>query len=399
MLRWFLGLAAFSGAAHRSAAIEPPALEEALETIRAGRAVPALGGVLLTSDGVVELGVAGVREYKRPEPVTKNDLWHLGSCGKAITATLIARLVDDGLMSWDCTIGGMFPDRAAQMHPDFREVTIPQLLTHRGGAPGSLDADGLWARLVQQQGTPTEQRLQLVDGVTRRKPAYPPGSAFEYSNAGYAIAGAMVERHLRLPFEEVMRERLFKPLNMTSAGFGAPGTAEKLDQPRGHARGWFGGSKPVQPGPRADNPPALAPAGTMHMKLGDWAKFVQMHLRGARGLPTLLTPESMRRLHQPLTSVAPGEEDEPYVFGWVVAQRAWGGRVLMHAGSNTMWFAVVWVAPEKDVAMLAVCNSGAAGAENACDDVVSLLLSRHQQRGAETQPASAPGATPGAAPR
>ena len=62
-------------------------------------------------------------------------------------------------------------------------------------------------------------------------------------------------------------------------------------------------------------------------------------------------------------------------MGWIVAERDWGsGTVLNHAGSNTMWYAVTWIAPKKDFAVLVACNQGGDEAEKACDEASSLLI-------------------------
>ena len=93
------------------------------------------------------------------------------------------------------------------------------------------------------------------------------------------IAGYIVERTTGKSWDESIRELLFVPLGMTTAGFGSPGTPDRVDQPRGHD----GKNKPVPPGPDGDNPPIIGVAGAVHMSLPDWAKYLQLHLRGAKG--------------------------------------------------------------------------------------------------------------------
>src|SRR5207248_3569540 len=94
------------------------------------------------------------------------------------------------------------------------------------------------------------------------------------------------------------------------------------------------------PGPDADNPPSLGPAGTVHCSLVDWEKFLVVHLKGARSEPTIVSQSSIDTLHSP----PPGGD---YALGWIVADRSWGnGTVFTHSGSNTMWYATVWIAPK-----------------------------------------------------
>lgn len=337
--------------------LAPHDLAEVLEPIRARHDLPALAGAILQGDQLVGLGASGVRRRGGDAKVTPQDLFHLGSCTKAMTATLCALLVEGGKLRWTTTVGEVFP--AAKAAPAWRGVTLEQLLTNRGGAPGDLDGGGLWGRLWRHPGTPPEMRLALVEGVVAEPPALPPGTKYLYSNAGFSIAGAMAERAVGRPYEELMCEMLFVPLGMASAGFGAP---EGEAQPRGHtAEG-----RAVEPGPGADNPAAIAPAGRVRCTMADWAKFVALHL----GHGTLLRPETLARLHE-----VPAGADVEYAMGWIVARRPWGGgTVLTHAGSNTMWYSVVWAAPRRDFAVLVACNQGGDRAPKACDEAAAALI-------------------------
>jgi len=365
-------LFAGTGLGSEERAAKPDGLEEVLEPIRKKHALPALGGAIVTGERLTAIGAVGVRRLGNERTVTRDDLWHLGSCTKAMTATLIARLAGQEKLSFDLDMAAAFPDLSESMHADFRPVTLALLLAHRGGAPAGLDAGGLWASLWKREGTPRAQRTRLVRGVLTAAPAEKPGTKYLYSNAGFAIAGAAAEKRMDLPFESLLREEVFRPLGMKSAGFGAPGSAKALDQPWGH-RAAGGRSVPVAPGPTADNPPAIAPAGTVHATLGDWGRFVSLHLRGARGEEgEFLPPKAFRRLHTP-------PEGQTYALGWNTGRRSWaGGPVLTHAGSNTMWYCVTWLAPEKDFAVLVVTNRGNAAA--ACDAAASALIRRHLAR-------------------
>jgi CubicO group peptidase (beta-lactamase class C family) len=293
-----------------------------------------------------------------------------------MTATMIATLVEEGKLRWTTSIGEVFPELAEQTKPAWKSVTIEQLLTHRSGAPAGLDAGGLWGRLWKREGTPTEQRMTLVRGVLERDPEAPAGSKFIYSNAGFAIAGAMAEKVTGKAWEDLMRERIFGPLGMTSAGYGAPGTPGKLDEPLGHsAKG-----EPVDAGPNADNPPAIGPAGTVNCTLADWAKYVALHLEGeraAQGAPALLKPETFKKLHAPAPSSDP-DDTTKYAMGWGLAERDWAkGPVLTHNGSNTMWFCVTWLAPQEDFAVLVATNQGGDQAAKGCDEAAWALIQDH----------------------
>ncbi len=350
----------------------PKPTSDAGENLDAGTAAPDGGRdgggggsrALVHVDGVVAIGVSGVRVAGGADPVSPEDPWHLGSDTKAMTAALAGRLVDRGVVTWDLEVTDVWPDADA----GWQGVTLDLLLRHRGGASGNLGAQhpDLWAAAWAATDA-AEGRRALVEGLLATPPDATVGE-FTYSNAGYVIAGAMLEERSGRTWEDLMREEVFGPLGMTRCGFGAP----EGEVPYGH-RASGDTLIPVAPGPEADNPPALGPAGTVHCPLSDWGRFVAAHLPGhtlAGGEP-YLSAATLDRLHTPT-----GE----YAGGWLVTYRSWAsptggdGKTLTHAGSNTLWFAVVWVAPELGRAFLATTNSATPEAQQGIDALIGALI-------------------------
>lgn len=325
-----------------------------LGAIRDKHKLPGMIGAVLQGEALTAIGSVGVRKLGSDDALRVGDRVHLGSDTKAMTATLLGLLVDEGKLTWSSTVAEVFPARARSLHPDFQRVTLLQLLTHRAGLP----ANGPWWELKGR--TPTEQRRDLLARMMKAAPESKPGTTFAYSNVGYALAGLMAEQVAGQSWERLMRERLFGPLGMTSAGFGPPGTPGTLDEPWGHEAG----GKPTQ----HDNAPALGPAGTVHATIPDWARFAALHLKGAQGKARLLKASTFRTLHTP-----PGGGD--YAGGWLVLNRPWaGGRALTHSGSNTYWYCTVWLAPARDFGILVATNQGGDVAAKACDEASESLI-------------------------
>ena len=390
-----LALVAAPGAAHTPppsapVAPAPPAaavasdptadavMRAALETARAQCKAPAIAAIVINADGtVLAQGAVGVRRAGEETPVTTDDRWHLGSCTKAMTATLAAILVREGVISWDTTLAQRFPDLAERMPDYVKNATLKSLLSHRAGIVANIPGQAL----LQRDGADMRAlRREYLEQVCRlNAPAAAPGT-FLYSNAGYVLAGAMLEEATGRAWEDLMRQRLFEPLGMASAGFGPPGTrgAQPADAPRGH-RGGADNPRPVEPGPGADNPQVIGPAGTVHASLEDWGKFIALHLRGPRlndGDTLLgLTRADFDLLHMP------AGEGNDYALGWGTPPRPWAGgtreapaRTLTHSGSNTMWFCTVWAAPAKGRAVLVATNAMGNGVPQAVDGVAGRLI-------------------------
>ena len=336
-----------------------PSLKEQLETVRAELGVPALGALVGDSRGVRAFASVGVRRAGTEDPIRPDDPFHIGSCTKAMTATVAARLVEQGKLRWETTLAEAFPQLKQAIHSDYHTVTLRQLLYHRAGLPEDRTPDpALFLRLRSLEGEMRRQRLEATKWVLERTPAATPDTHFAYSNFGYMVAGAMLEQVAQRSWEQLLQEHLFKPLRMRAAGFGPP------KQVAGH------NGKPPQPR-QFDNPPVLGPAGRVHCSLRDWAAFARLHLRGARGeKTTLLRPESFAALHA-------DPYRQGYAMGWGVRQMD-TKRILLHAGSNTLWFAVMQLEPERDRFYLCAANWGHADATNA---VLTLIQSLSAQAG------------------
>jgi CubicO group peptidase (beta-lactamase class C family) len=323
---------------------------------------------LIQIDGKIEADAAlGVRELGHPEPAGLDDRWHLGSDTKAMTATMIARLAERNLLGFDETLAQIFPGIAARMDPQLCNVTVTQLLSHTSGlAPLATEREmaEFLAVIDREKGMRSQRAVVAMHYLTR-----PPTSKvgeFAYSNLGYTIAGAAAEARTGYSWEELIEREIWKPLGIRHAGFGAPGKPGKIDQPRGHVEkdGKLVALEPRTPG--SDNPPAVGPAGTANITLGDWLLFAQDQLDGIHGHGKLLKPESYRKLHTPVT--------KNYALGWGVLRDKDGSiSMLTHMGSNGFWVSDVRIMPKHDVIFLTAMNAGGPGAESAARDIGKTL--------------------------
>jgi D-alanyl-D-alanine carboxypeptidase len=126
----------------------------------------------------------------------------------------------------------------------------------------------------------------------------------------------------------------------------------------------------VEPGPGSDNVVALGPAGTVHTTMADYAKFMNLHIDGARGIDGLVTAQSFEFLHGPPVGSA-------YAIGWIF----WnapndGGRVLAHTGSNRLWIAQVRLLPDIETGIFLVVNAWTADAQRAMNRLERQIVER-----------------------
>ena len=352
------------------------AVDSLLQAVREQHNMPAMAAVVVRSDAIVASAAAGVRRLGAAAHVSAHDQFHLGSNTKAMTATIVALLVEEGKLSWSTTPREVFPELSGAIDPAFRDVTLEQLLAHRAGLQPFTDTRE-YAELPAFEGTPKEQRAAFATYVLQREPAHAPDSAFVYSNAGYGVAAAMAEQVSGVSWEEMMRSRLFEPLDI-HGGFGWPATSDSM-QPWGH-RHRRGALQPQDPnGPNLG--PLIAPAGDVHMSMPDYGRFLQLHLRGLRGEePTLLSPSTIQYMHRSQGGMTDPAELPGYGLGWVVQEIA-GERSSGHAGSVGSFKARAVMQPSRDLAVAVVANAGDDASDAATIELRDALLNRYRPDG------------------
>ncbi len=301
---------------------------------------PAIGVAIVGPKGVIAIHTQGLRKARGAENVTQSDMWHLGSCTKAMTAVLYADLVEQGKASWGATIPDLFPDIADQIDASWTDTTVEDLLDHTSGV-GDIGLKWLLARRSDDRPI-TEQRYEDAVRTFNAPPKGNPDT-FEYSNLNYILVGAAIERITGKSWEEAFREN--KPgqlLGDSGWGFGPP----QGDNPIGHKNFFSRLTAVGQDWKNADNPVALGPAGTVHASLESWAGFASAFLNSSDKL-SAETKKHLTSIHQ---------DGEDYALGWGIRKME-DDIVLGHSGSNTMWFSDVTIMPEKDRAILVVTNS------------------------------------------
>ena len=338
-------------------------LEEIITGISQEYGVPAMAVAVVTDQGLQQAAAVGVRKWGDPTPVTLDDSWALGSDTKMMTSALASILVDKGKLSWDSTVSDIFPDMADSFHPDFKSVTLQQLLSHRAGLPHEVDEGRL-----DQSAPIQDQRGAVARKELSQKPINTPGTATQYSNNGYVIAGAMIERATGMDWESAIEQYLFSPLGITSTRFDGLGTTGRVDQPWGHYQS--GPPEVCCNGPDAlMNPLVNGPAGSVHITIQDWAKFITDQLRGARGEPGFLSPQAYTLL---LT-----DHGGSYSLGWSLYEGTWASGVAYgHSGSNSIYFAKAWMSPDLNYAVLVTANAGDGNTANATEEVVEKIIER-----------------------
>ncbi|MES2935573.1 MAG: serine hydrolase domain-containing protein [Pseudomonadota bacterium] len=319
-------------------------LNEKVNNFRVSKGLPAVAVVVIEQDQI-ELAVSGKRRIDAADSIGINDQFQIGSLTKAVTATLIARLVEKKKLRWDSSLSEVFPAWRDLMRPEWKSVTVQQLLRHRSGLPRDFSETDFLGLQPQLSGNMQLDRATAGLWFLQQPPVFAADSQYAYSNLGYMIVGLMAEAVGGDSYENLLAREVLTPLQM-QASFGFPEDAGP-GTPAGHVMA--NGIWQV-----AQNTPetqlwlaAVAAAGGLNLSVADYGRFLREQLRGLAGKSNFLTQANFNLMHMPV---------DGYGFGWIIAIAPDLGTVSVHDGSAGSYFGSAALVPHRNVAVAVLCN-------------------------------------------
>ena len=298
-------------------------------------------GVL--ADGVTRTRGFGVTNIDHPLPVTDDTLFQIGSISKTFTGTAMMRLVEQNRLQLDDPIRKHLPDFKVKDAEASARATIRDTLTHMGGWEGDFFDD-------PSSGDDALQRI--VARMADLEQTAKVGEMWGYNNAGFYLAGRVIEVVTGKPFERAMRELVLDPLGIDTAYF-FPAEVMTRRFVVGHAA-----PKNVPsvigpwPVPRAANA-----AGGITTNVGSMLRYAAFHMGdGVNTTGTrVLSAESLRQMR---TTVVPKTGTEQTMgLTWHLS-RAGGLTVAEHGGGTIGQISLLRLVPERAFALAIVTNSG-----------------------------------------
>jgi CubicO group peptidase (beta-lactamase class C family) len=363
-------------------------LEQTLLKICGQYKQPSMACALVNSKGIIIKASVGTAVYGENQPININSRFHIGSTTKSMTVLLTQLLVNEGKLSYDTTLEKALPD--IPMRPEYRDVTIQELLLHQAGIiafqrldlENPEDVQKLWVEIPAKYTTPLEQRREAARYALSLNPVSEPGTKAVYSNVGYSIAGLIVETVAGKPYEELIKEKIFDPLGMKDARIGGwPVSPAEPNQPRGHYPVSGGYPKPQDLADAYIFPDWMNPSGGVHCSIIDYAQYVKENLGGLKGKGKLLDKKSYQNIHAihltaKISDMYIGVEQDGNItlgYGWAVFPV--GNNLFSAAdGSGGTFYATIAVYPALDVAFAGFtnCGDGSAALNEAIKQITGL---------------------------
>ena len=313
--------------------------------------VPGVAVAVIRNDSILLLKGYGVRTVDRPDRVDENTLFAIASDSKSFTGILLAMLVDDGKLKWDDAVTDHLPGFQLSDPWTTRELTVRDLITHRSGlARGDLLWTGGWAYETDE----------LLRRVRYLKPSWSLRSHYGYSNLMYATAGEVARAVTGKPWSELIRDRIFLALGMTSSNTSVSLLPSLANVASPHAR--VDDTIRVVRYTNMDRIPA---AGAINSSVADMVKWLRFQLDSGRvGGKRLVSIRNFRETHTPQTVIRidsayramnPFTHLQSYAFGWTVSDYR-GREMLRHAGNLSGMAAMVGLLPEERAGIVVLTN-------------------------------------------
>jgi CubicO group peptidase (beta-lactamase class C family) len=346
--------------------------------------LPGIAVGVVVDGKVVYRGTRGERLAGSGQRINADTLFKIASNSKAMTAALLARLVDQGKLAWDDSVVKYLPDFA--MHDPWvtRHMQVRDLLIHNSGLGAGAGDLMLWPE------PNLFTRADVIHGLRHLKPAYSFRSRYAYDNSLYIVAGEVAAAAGGAPYDVLVRRELFEPLGMTRCQVGSWSRDAVGNVAQPHARR-DGNNVPTRvDGEIIPDVPMMA-AGGIRCSLDDMLGWARMWLQPEQaglqaGKPWLSQAqrEEMWKTHtiMPLGKRMrdwDGSHYSGYGYGWRLTDVD-GTWKVSHTGTLGGMYSALTLLPEKNAGVMIMINGDADAARTVLTEVLVKHFSAPQSK-------------------
>jgi CubicO group peptidase (beta-lactamase class C family) len=315
------------------------------------RSVPGVAIGILHGGEIYATGL-GVTSVDNPLPVTDETLFQIGSISKTFTCLAVMRLVEMGKLDLHATVRTYLPDFKVADRTASAHTTIWHLLTHMSGWVGDLFED---------TGAGDDAMAKYVALMADQEQLAPIGTVWSYNNAGFYLAGYLIEQVTGQRYERAMRELVFEPLDLRRC-FYDPGEVITHRFAVGH-RSEGTDTRVARPWPL---PRAAYPAGGIACDAKELLRYARFQMgdgtfeqEDEQGHIQVVQPETMSLMHS--SQASRWGDKEQIGLSWFIDDIG-GTRQLTHGGGTVGQVTLLAMVPERQLAVVVLTNSEQGGA-------------------------------------
>jgi len=317
-----------------------------VKTMITNRLAPGAALAVLRDTSIIFIKGFGLREVGKFDSINSKTVFRIGSVSKSMSATLCATLVNEGILNWDDPVIKYLPDFKLKTEEATKSVTLRHILSHTEGLPYHAYTD------MVDRGAPVDT---LIDYLKDLKLIAEPGKIFSYQNVGFSLIGKVIEAATKKPFEEVLNEKLFRPLKMKNASASYKRISENRNVAKPH--------QAIRPLKISESYYSVAPAGGINASaedMGLWLKEVMTQKS------KVFNPERLSEIFEPQVHAAVRNYSffkwkrvykSYYGLGWRVITFADRDTLLYHGGFVNNYRCEVAMNPKTKVGIALLVNS------------------------------------------
>lgn len=320
------------------------------------RGIPGAAVVVVHGDRIVFQKGFGVANVETKEPVSPDMLFKISSATKMFTSAALVTLSEEGKIDLNAPVGRYI----SGLTPKLSQITVHQLLSHTAGLKqGPPPASTFWTMPLRDIGRGFTDEYSFVE----------PGRVFSYSNAGFALAGAVIETISGKPYADYVAERLFKPLAMNRTTYDA---SIAMTYPFSQGLHSAGGSEQIIKR-FSPTPAMMQPGFGIISSVQDLSRFATAFVNAGRlGGTQVLSASLVRKLSTPYTAFNQAKGD--YGYGLRVYEHR-GVRVVEHGGQGPGFGSLIYMVPKRHFAIIILANRTASGRlYNVVDAALDVVL-------------------------
>lgn len=314
--------------------------------------LPGLAIAIVKDGEIVYIKGHGVKQIGNPDKVNTHTVFQIASLTKTFTSTLVGMMAEQRKLSFNTPISKFKPDLVLGSPEQTQKITLKHVLSHTTGFPGYAGDPSI------ESGQSYEN---ILDTFTKLKILYEPGMVHDYQNVIYSIAGDALVQTLDKPYEKIVEEYIFEPLQMTDASVGK----EQLLATSNRAYPYIYNNYKKQhvEVPYSTKYYTVSPAAGINASISDLAKWLKFQM-GDSGF--IMSPDTLKKLQSPVAK-SPSEtwrmrpytgrvSQTHYGMGWRIYDYA-GHTMVNHGGMLNGFKSILAFLPDQNVGIVLLSNS------------------------------------------